>query len=61
MKLSILICVATVFAGFAGVGVRSASGQTDASGRPVSVATPTPGPVGTASTALNSSLTGGGG
>jgi len=37
-----------------------ASAQTSASGQAVSVATPTPAPVGTASTALNSSLLGGG-
>jgi hypothetical protein len=57
MKLLILLCIA----GFAaGLGTRSASAQTSASGQAVIVATPTPGPVGTASTALNSSLTGGG-
>jgi hypothetical protein len=55
MKLSILACIAMAL-----IGVRSASAQTSASGQAVSVATPTPGPVGTASTALNSSLTGGG-
>jgi len=58
MKLSILVCIATALAG--GLGVCSASGQTSASGQAISVATPTPGPMGTASTALNSSLTGGG-
>ena len=57
MKLSTLFCIAALFAGF---GLCSASAQTDAAGRAVSIATPTPGPVGTASTALNSSLTGGG-
>jgi len=60
MKLFNLVCAAAAFLGFAGLGVCSASGQTSASGQAVSVATPTPGPVGTASTALNSSLTGGG-
>jgi len=48
MKLSILICGAGLIAG---LGICTASGQS---------ATPTPGPVGTVSTALNSSLTGGG-
>jgi len=57
MKLSILFCIAALLAGLGG---RTAFGQTNASGQAVSVATPTPGPVGTASTALNSSLTGGG-
>lgn len=55
MKLLILV---SVFAGIAGFG--SAFGQTNISGQAVSVPTPTPGPVGTASTALSSSLTGGG-
>jgi hypothetical protein len=66
MKRSILFCVATLLAGFA--GLFPASAQTSASGQPVSVATPTPGPAGTTSTALNpnlntalnSSITGGG-
>jgi hypothetical protein len=57
MKFSILIFIAALIAGF---GVGAASGQTDASGRAIVVPTPTPGPTGTASTALNSSLTGGG-
>ena len=57
MKFSILVFIAALVAGF---GVSAASGQTDASGRPIVVPTPTPGPAGTASTALNSSLTGGG-
>ena len=60
MKLSILLCIALAIAAFAGPGAASASGQTSPSGQPITVATPTPGPVGTASTALNSSLTGGG-
>ena len=60
MKLSILVCIAMVVAAFAGPGARSAWGQTTPSGQPISVATPTPVPVGTASTALASSLTGGG-
>ena len=60
MKHFNFVCIAASVVGFAGLGVCSASGQTSASGQPVSVATPTPGPVGTASTALNSSLTGGG-
>jgi hypothetical protein len=54
MKFAILICIGTFLTGFA------ASAQTSTSGQAVSVATPTPGPVGTASTALSSSLTGGG-
>lgn len=41
-------------------GVCAASGQTSASGQAVSVATPTPPPAGIASTALNTSITGGG-
>jgi hypothetical protein len=57
MKFPILVCVAALLTGF---GVAAASGQTDGSGRPIIVPTPTPAPVGTASTALNSSLTGGG-
>jgi hypothetical protein len=57
MKFLILVFVTVLVAGF---GVSAASGQTNGSGRPVIVPTPTPGPVGTASTALNSSLTGGG-
>jgi hypothetical protein len=57
MKFPILVFIAALFAGF---GVSAASGQTNASGRPIIVPTPTPGPVGTSSTALNSSLTGGG-
>ncbi len=57
MKTSILLCAA---AAIAGIGLCSASGQTSSSGQAVSVATPTPGPVGAASTALNSVLTGGG-
>jgi hypothetical protein len=57
MKFSILVFIAALAAGF---GVSAAYGQTDASGRPIVVPTPTPGPSGTASTALNSSLTGGG-
>src|SRR5580700_5219571 len=54
MKFSILICAAAVFAG---AGLCSASGQTNATGQAVSVPTPTPGPVGTASTALGTSIT----
>jgi hypothetical protein len=58
MKFGILFCVSAVM-GFAAVS--SAHAQTDAStGQAISVPTPTPGPVGTASTALNSSLVGGG-
>ena len=57
MKFAILVFIAALVGGF---GVSAASGQTSASGRAVVVPTPTPGPVGTASTALNSSLTGGG-
>jgi hypothetical protein len=57
MKFLILIFIAALASGF---GVSAASGQTDASGRAIVVPTPTPGPAGTASTALNSSLTGGG-
>ncbi len=49
MKLSIVVALVAVIAGF---GSSSARAQ--------AVPTPTPGPVGTASTALNSSLTGGG-
>ena len=49
MKVSVLIFIVAIAGGF---GLCQASGQ--------AVATPTPGPVGTASTALNSSLTGGG-
>jgi hypothetical protein len=55
MKLSILVCAAALLA-----GAGSVLGQTSASGQAVSVATPTPGPVGSASTALHTSLTGGG-
>ena len=57
MKFSTLVCIAAFLTGF---GVCAASAQTNGSGRAVVVPTPTPGPVGTASTALNSSLTGGG-
>jgi hypothetical protein len=58
MKLFLLIC-ATVLV--AGLGLRTASAQTSSiTGQAVSVPTPTPGPSGTSSTALNSSLTGGG-
>jgi hypothetical protein len=57
MKFSTLLCIAALFAGFA---LCSASAQTDAAGRAISIPTPTPGPVGSASTALNSSLTQGG-
>ena len=57
MRLLIFFFVAGLVLG---LGDRAAFGQTSASGQAVSVATPTPGPVGTASTALNSSLTGGG-
>jgi hypothetical protein len=54
MKVAILFCIAALLAGFA------ARAQTSSSGQAVSVATSTPGPVGTASTALNTSLTGAG-
>ena len=57
MKPTFLLCIAALLAG---LGTLTASGQTSASGQAVSVATPTPGPVGTASTALNSSITGSG-
>jgi hypothetical protein len=58
MKLFLLLCAAALVAGF---GLRTASAQTSPiTGQAVSVATPTPGPSGTSSTALNSSLTGGG-
>ncbi len=57
IKFSILVFVAALLAGF---GLSAASGQTTGSGRAIVVPTPTPGPSGTASTALNSSLTGGG-
>ena len=50
-----IFCIATLIA-----GVCAGWGQTSPSGQPVAVATPTPGPVGTASTALSSSLTEGG-
>ena len=55
MKFYFLVCIAALAS-----GICAASAQTSASGQAVSVATPTPGPVGTASTSLNSSLTGGG-
>jgi len=61
MKRFNYVCFAVFLAGFAGLGICAASGQTSTStGQALSVPTPTPGPVGTASTALNSSLTGGG-
>lgn len=60
MKLSNVICAAALFGCVAGFGVCSVLGQTTSSGQAASAATPTPGPVGTASTFLNASLTGGG-
>jgi len=54
MRFFVIACVAAVCAAGA------AHGQTNATGQAVAVPTPTPPPVGTASTSLNSSLTGGG-
>ena len=56
MKLWALSCSVALLAG---LGLSQASGQTNGSGRPIAIATPTPGPSGTASTALNSSLNSG--
>ena len=58
MKFFLLLCAVAFALGF---GLRTASAQTSATtGQADSVPTPTPGPAGTSSTALNSSLTGGG-
>jgi hypothetical protein len=56
LKGSIFLCALVALLMAAG----HASAQTSVSGQAVSVATPTPPPVGTSSTALNSSLVGGG-
>ncbi len=56
LKGSVFLCALVALLMAAG----HASAQTSSSGQAVSVATPTPAPVGTASTALNSSLLGGG-
>jgi hypothetical protein len=57
LKGSIFFCA---FLAMLLLGASRTAAQTSASGQAISVATPTPVPVGTASTALNSSLTGGG-
>jgi hypothetical protein len=58
MKLFLLLCAAALALG---IGGRTAMAQTNsATGQAIAVPTPTPGPSGTASTSLNSSLTGGG-
>lgn len=56
-KLRILVAIAALTTA---IGLHSASAQTSQSGQPIAVATPTPGPIGIASTALSTSLTGGG-